>query len=146
MAKQFKIFIINMFKLIGIMYISISLKNFLQLILGTLLNFEHDAKAYKLLNLGMRSSFESKVGLIQLMLIYDFIIFVLIAYLWIFLLLYVLVVIFGNKLWLHISYAVLVYLITILFFDHFHPNALFVLITIFLGYTNWWMFERWIKF
>ena len=127
------------------MYISISLKNILQFLLGTIFNAGHDAKVYKLINLNMRSTFDTKLGLIELILMYDFIIFTSIAYLWIYTFLYFIVNLIGNKLWFQIIYAIIVYLVTILFFDHFHPNILFIFIFIFLGYANWWMFKKWIK-
>ncbi|PRB02594.1 hypothetical protein CQ046_11940 [Chryseobacterium sp. MYb7] len=145
MLKQFKFFIINILKLIGITYISIGLKNILQFSLGTIFNAEHDAKAYKLINLDMRSTFYTKLDLIKVMLIYDFMIFMLIAYIWIFLLLYIFVKTVGNKIWLHITYAIIVYLITILVFDNFSPNILFILVTILLGFINWWLFKKLIK-
>ena len=146
MVKQFRIFIINIFKLIGIMYISISLKNILQILLGTIFNTEDDIKIYKLINIRSESSLEGVSLLFQVILGYDFFIFVAIAYLWIYVFLYLVVTLIGNKLWFHIIYTIAIYLITILFFDHFHPNILFILITIVLGFVNWWMFKKWIKF
>lgn len=146
MIKEFKIFIINMLKLVGIMYISIGLKNILQIIIGTITDYNQVAKVYSLVNLKKRLSWDNKIGLIEILLIYDFVIFAIAFYLWGFLLLYILTVVLGNKLWLHIFYAIAIYLIIILFFDHFHPNFLFILITIFLGYANWVMFKKWIKF
>ena len=40
------------------------------------------------------------------------------------------------------------YLQTVKKVDHlpFHYNILFIFITIFLGYVNWWLFKKWIKF
>lgn len=126
------------------MYISIGLKNILQLLLGTLFNSEHDAKVYKLINLDMRSALNTKLGLIELMLMYDFIVFVFIAYLWIYLILYLVVNLIGNRLWFQLLYPFTVYFITILFIE-FNPNILFILITLVLGFTNWWLFKKWIK-
>jgi hypothetical protein len=145
MIKQLKIFTINMFKLIGIMYISIGLKNILQIIFGTIFNTDHDIKIYKLINLKRESSLEGINLLFQVILGYDFFIFVIVAYLWVYLFLYLMVSLIGNKLWLQISYPIIIYLITILFFDHFHPNILFIVITVVLGFSNWWMFKKWIK-
>lgn len=144
MSKQYKIFSLNILKLIGIMYISIGLKNILQLLLGTLFNSEHDAKVYKLINLDMRSTLSTKLGLIELMLIYDFIVFVFIAYLWIYLILYLVVNLIGNKLWFQLLCPVTFYFTTILFIE-FNPNILFILITLILGFSNWWLFKKWIK-
>ena len=52
----------------------------------------------------------------------------------------------GNKLWIHISYSLSIYLLAITYYDPFHYNILFIFITIFLGYVNWWLFKKWIKF
>jgi hypothetical protein len=144
MVKQFRIFIINMFKLIGVMYISIFLKNILQLFLGYLFSTDTDIKIYKVYDI-KKSSYTLDY-VIELMLLYDFFIFVTIAYLWIYLSLYLIITLIGNKLWFHIIYTIVIYLITILFFDHFHPNILFIIITILLGMLNWYLFKRWIKF
>ncbi|SUX48773.1 hypothetical protein [Chryseobacterium indoltheticum] len=145
MSKQFIVFIVNILKLIGITYISIGLKNILQILFGTVFNAEFDAKSYKLINLGMRSTFETKLGLIEVMLIYDLVIFMLTVYIWFFLLLYFFVQISGNKVWFHIVYMVIIYLTVTLVFDNFKPNFLFILITVILGTANWWMFKKWIK-
>lgn len=144
MSKQFEVFSLNILKLIGIMYIAIGLKNILQLLLGTLFNSEHDAKVYKLINLDMRSTLNTKLGLIELMLMYDFIVFVFIAYLWIYLILYLIINLTGNRFWFQLLYPVIVYFTTILFIE-FNPNILFILITLILGFTNWWLFKKWIK-
>ena len=67
--------IINIFKLIGIMYISIGLKNILQIILGTIIDYQEIAEPYGLINLLKEPSFKGKINLIILMIGYDIIIF-----------------------------------------------------------------------
>jgi hypothetical protein len=135
--------IFNVFKLIGIMYISISLKNILQIFLGYL-SIENDIKIYKIYNI--KNTVYSLEYIFQLIIIYDYFIFAIIAYFWVFIILFFLTKKIGNKLWIHISYSLSIYLLAITYYDPFHYNILFIFITIFLGYVNWWLFKKWIKF
>ena len=135
--------IFNVFKLIGIMYISISLKNILQIFLGYL-SIENDIKIYKIYNI--KNTVYSLEYIFQLIIIYDYFIFAIIAYFWVFIILFFLTKKIGNKLWIHISYSLSIYLLAITYYDTFHYNILFIFITIFLGYVNWWLFKKWIKF
>ena len=135
--------IFNVFKLIGIMYISISLKNLLQIFLGYL-SIENDIKIYKIYNI--KNTVYSLEYIFQLIIIYDYFIFAIIAYFWVFIILFFLTKKIGNKLWIHISYSLSIYLLAITYYDPFHYNILFIFITIFLGYVNWWLFKKWIKF
>ena len=135
--------IFNVFKLIGIMYISISLKNILQIFLGHL-SIENDIKIYKIYNI--KNTVYSLEYIFQLIIIYDYFIFAIIAYFWVFIILFFLTKKIGNKLWIHISYSLSIYLLAITYYDPFHYNILFIFITIFLGYVNWWLFKKWIKF
>ena len=132
-----------MFKLIGIMYISISLKNILQLVLGHFFSSETDIKVYKIYNLE-KTVYTLKFVILQ-MFLYDFILFATFAYLWIFLVLYLVVSLLGNKLWFQIGYSLIIYLLTVFYFDHLSINFLFIIIALFLGFANWWMFKKWIK-
>ena len=135
--------IFNVFKLIGIMYISISLKNILQIFLGYL-SIENDIKIYKIYNI--KNTVYSLEYIFQLIIIYDYFIFAIIAYFWVFIILFFLTKKIGNKLWILISYSLSIYLLAITYYDPFHYNILFIFITIFLGYVNWWLFKKWIKF
>ena len=135
--------IFNVFKLIEIMYISISLKNILQIFLGYL-SIENDIKIYKIYNI--KNTVYSLEYIFQLIIIYDYFIFAIIAYFWVFIILFFLIKKIGNKLWIHISYSLSIYLLAITYYDPFHYNILFILIAIFLGYVNWWLFKKWIKF
>ena len=67
--------IFNVFKLIGIMYISISLKNILQIFLGYL-SIENDIKIYKIYNI--KNTVYSLEYIFQLIIIYDYFIFAII--------------------------------------------------------------------
>ncbi|RNA62649.1 hypothetical protein D1631_12235 [Chryseobacterium nematophagum] len=145
MKKQISVFIKNIMIVIGIMYISIFLKNILQISIGTLFNYDSEIKVYKPINLREESSIEDIILLSKLILIYDFILFVFIFYFWTYFLLYLIITQLGNKLWFQIGYTTLFYLISVICFDYFHPSILFILITIILGIVNWWMFKIWIK-
>lgn len=141
-----KNFALNFFKLIGIMFISISLKNALQIFLGTLTNYSEVTKPYRLVNINNRITFDTKISHLKLIFLYDFILFASIAYFWLFLILYLLVKKFGNKLWIHFSYTILIYIFTITYFYPFNYNIIFIFITIILGYANWYLFKKWIDF
>ena len=138
--------ILNIFKLIGVMYVSISLKNLLQILIGTLTNYSEVAQVYRLVNLQKETSFENVIRLFYILLVYDYLIFTVLFYFWIFVILFFLTKKFGNKLWIQISYSLSIYLLAITYYDPFHYNILFILIAIFLGYANWWLFKKWINF
>lgn len=135
MKKQFS----NLIKLIVIMYISISLKNILQILLGTFFNCSESSG---LINLKKILSIEALYLRLKLILIYDFVLLVFIAYFWIYFLLYLFAQLIGNKLWFHIGFMALIYLIVIIS-NCFDLNILFIFLI--LGYANWWMFKKWIK-
>lgn len=136
----------NFFKLIGIMYISISLKNLLQITFGTLTGYSGVTKPYRLINLNDRSNLEAKLIHLKLIFLYDYILFALFFYFWIFAFLLLCIRHYGNRLKIHILYFLIVYLLVITSIDPFHYNFLFILIMLIVGYANWWMFRRWIKF
>ena len=141
MKEEIKVF----FKIIGALYISLNLKNFLQILFGTLSNYQEVPQPYRLVNLKSRSSFEAKVSLVKLILVYDYTIFTLLFYLWFFLILFLIITLIGNKLLFQIIYALIIYLLIILRFDNFQFNFLFALIVVIVGYLNWWMFKKFIK-
>lgn len=128
------------------MYIAISLKNLLQVIYGTISNYTEVAQMYRLINLKKETSFDGLIGLLYIVFVYDFIIFVIIFYFLIYLILYTLIAKFGNKLWIQILYVIIIYFVTITYFDPFNYNFFFILISVIIGYCNWWLFEKWIKF
>ena len=128
------------------MYVSISLKNLLQILIGTLTNYSEVAQVYRLVNLQKETSFENVIRLFYILLVYDYLIFTVLFYFWIFVILFFLTKKFGNKLWIQISYSLSIYLLAITYYDPFHYNILFILIAIFLGYANWWLFKKWINF
>ena len=128
------------------MYVSISLKNLLQILIGTLTNYSEVAQVYRLVNLQKETSFENVIRLFYILLVYDYLIFTVLFYFCIFVILFFLTKKFGNKLWIQISYSLSIYLLAITYYDPFHYNILFILIAIFLGYANWWLFKKWINF
>lgn len=125
------------------MYFGIIAKNFMQLILGYLFNSECDIKLYKLYNL--QESNYSYDFLLQLIFIYDFLFLAVIFYLPLYLILYLIITRYGNKVWLQISYTVTIYLLVIYFFGKSHFNYLFIFITILIALLNWFSFKKWIK-
>lgn len=133
----------NIFKLTVIMYFGILSKNILQLILGYLSDSESDIKLYKLYNL--QESNYSYGFLLQLIFIYDFLFLAVIFYLPLYLILYLIIIRYGNKVWLHIFYPVAIYLLVIYFFSRSNFNDLFIFITILVGLLNWYLFKKWLK-
>lgn len=133
----------NIPKLIGIMYCAIIVKNVFQLIFGYFSNSESDIKIYKLYNL--QASNYSYNFLIQLIFIYDFILLAFTVYIFLYLILYLTIEAFGNKLWLQILYIFIIYIITIIIFNQGGFNNLFIIITILLGGVNWFLFKKYIK-
>lgn len=133
----------NIFKLIVIMYFGILSKNTLQLILGYLSNSESDIKLYKLYNL--QDSNYSYGFLLRLIFIYDFLFLAIIFYLPLYLILYLFITAFGNKIWLQIFYPVAIYLLVIYFLGISSFNYLFIFITILVGLLNWCLFKKWFR-
>lgn len=133
----------NIFKLIVIMYFGILSKNTLQLILGYLSNSESDIKLYKLYNL--QESNYSYGFLLRLIFIYDFLFLAIIFYLPLYLILYLFITAFGNKVWLQIFYPVAIYLLVIYFLGISSFNYLFIFITILIGLLNWCLFKKWFR-
>lgn len=125
------------------MYFGILAKNILQLTLGYLSNSENDIKLYKLYNL--QESNYSYDFLLQLIFIYDFLFLAVIFYLPLYLILYLIVARFGNKVWLQIFYLITIYLLIIYFLGQSNFNYLFIIITTLIGLLNWFLFKKWIK-
>jgi len=134
----------NLLRLVGIMYIAIIVKNILQLLFGYLSNSESDIKLYKLYNL--QESNYSYAFLIQLIFIYDFIFVAVFVYFPLYLILFLIVKVYGNKFWFQILYILVIYILTIYYFDNGNVNIFFIIITILLGILNWYLFKKWIKF
>ncbi len=126
------------------MYIAIIVKNIFQLVFGYLSNSESDIKIYKLYNL--QDSNYSCVFLIQLIFIYDFLFLAVSIYLPAYMILFLIIKVYGNKFWIQILYILGIYMLTIYFFDHGNFNILFIITAILIGALNWYLFKRWIKF
>jgi hypothetical protein len=133
----------NIPKLIVITYFGILAKNILQSILGYLSNSESDIKLYKLYNL--QESNYSYGYLIGLIFVYDFLFLAIIFYLPLNLILYLIIIKFGNKIWLQLFYTLGIYLITIYFFDNGDFNYYFIIIALSMGLLNWYLYRKWIK-
>lgn len=128
------------------MYISITIKNILQIFLGTLFNYSEVAKPYRLINLNKEPTFELKKSMIELIFLYDFILFVLAGYFWVYVILYIIIALRGNKSWVHLLFFSTTYMITVTYFDPFNYNIFFIIIVIILGYVNYLLFDKWVKF
>lgn len=123
------------------MYISLIIKNILQFILGYFFSTNSDIKTYKIYNL--KKTVYSFDYVLQLIFLYDFIIFGLTFYLIICLTLYKLVTIIGNKIFLHIGFFIFVYLIVIFYIDNSKFNILFITILVPIGIFNWYLYKKW---
>ena len=133
----------NLVKVIFIMYCGIFIKNMLQLIFGYISNSPNDIKLYKLYNL--HQSNYSYSFLLQLIFIYDFILLAISVYFPTYIILYFLINNWGNKLWLQLSYIVILYLIINYFFNSGNIDVLFLTIVITIGFFNWFLFKKWIN-
>ena len=125
------------------MYCGIFIKNMLQLIFGYISNSPNDIKLYKLYNL--HQSNYSYSFLLQLIFIYDFILLAISVYFPTYIILYFLINNWGNKLWLQLSYIVILYLIINYFFNSGNIDVLFLTIVITIGFFNWFLFKKWIN-
>ncbi|CAA7387172.1 hypothetical protein CHRY9393_01479 [Chryseobacterium fistulae] len=125
------------------MYCAIFVKNVFQLVLGYFSNSSNDIKLYKLYNLSQSNY--SYGFLIQLIVIYDFILLAISVYFPIYLILYLLINNVGNKIGLQISYILILYLVVNYFFNNGNWDILFVIITIIIGLLNWFLFKKWVN-
>lgn len=143
MEKKLVIFISDLFKVFCIMYINLFIKNVLQIILGYIFTSDTNIKVYRLYNIS--ETIYDFFYIILLILVYDFLIFVKLFYSLIFLILYIIIRIFGNKLWIHVLYSLSIYIIAITFFDPYNYNIFFILIVMLLAYVNYFLFDKWVK-
>lgn len=127
----------NILKLIGIMYIFLVVKNILQVSLGLFTTLT-DIEMYTIYNIH-HSAYSLAV-----IIFYDFFAFVMMIYIWAFLFLYLIILEYKNKIWIQILYSVTIYLLAIFIFNKGEINDWFIIISVILGISNWWMFEKWI--
>jgi len=132
----------NIFRLIGIMYISIGLKNILQILFATIFTIT-EPKA--IINLRKILSLEQLCLSLKVVFIYDFILLAFTLYLIAYFLLYLFAQLLGNKFLLHIIYMISMYVV-MLFVNRIDLNIFFLIIVFILGSANWWMFKKWLKF
>lgn len=125
------------------MYCAIFIKNIFQLLFGYLSGAENDIKLYKLYNL--QDSSYSYNFLIQLILIYDFLLLVIPLYLPIYVILFLIVKVYGNNLWFQVLYVLGIYIVAVCFFDSGKFNILFIIIIVLIGLFNWYAFKNWIR-
>lgn len=130
----------NLYKLIGITYISICLKNILQILVGTLFNSKGELSFYSLNN----ENVYSFKYILWIIILYDFFL-LLLFYIAIYFLLYYVIKIKGNKLWIQISYIAIIYSFAMFIIEHGNYYIEYTIIPIILGFSNWWMFKKWIS-
>ncbi len=123
--------------LIGIMYIFLIVKNILQILFGLLTSFTN-VEVYTIYNI-KQSTFS-----LAIVIFYDFFAFVIMIYIWAFLLLYLIILEYKNKMWIHMLYSVIIYLLAIFIFNKGEINDFFIIISILLGILNWYLFKKWI--
>lgn len=127
----------NTVKLTGIMYIFLIVKNIFQILFGLLTSYT-EVEPYTIYNI--KQSTFSLANII----FYDFFAFVMMIYLWAFLLLYLIILEYKNKMWIHMLYSVIIYLLAIFTFNKGEINDFFIFISILLGILNWYLFKKWI--
>lgn len=130
----------NLPKLVAIMYIFILFKNLLQLVFGYLFTSATDIKFYKIYNI--QQSIYSVDIVIILMILYECLIYGFI-YFGIFLFLYFIILNYGNNLFIHTIYLIVIYCLVVLAVGGF--NIFYLIIMIVLGILNWMLFKKWIK-
>ena len=116
------------------MYCAIFIKNIFQLLFGYLSGAENDIKLYKLYNL--QDSSYSYNFLIQLILIYDFLLLVIPLYLPIYVILFLIVKVYGNNLWFQVLYVLGIYIVAVCFFDSGKFNILFIIVSLPIRWTE----------
>ncbi len=119
------------------MYIFLIVKNILQILFGLLTSYT-DVEPYTIYNI-KQSSFS-----LAIIIFYDFFAFVIMIYIWAFLLLYLIILEYKNKMWIHMVYSVIIYLLAIFTFNKGEINDFFIFISILLGILNWYLFKKWI--
>lgn len=130
----------NLYKLVGVTYISICLKNLLQIIFATLFITDGDLHFYSLRD----ENIYSLKTIFLYIFLYDFLIFSL-FYIAVFFFLYYIIKIFGNKILIHIAYVVLIYSSAMFIREHGNFHIEYIIIPIILGCANWWMVKKWMQ-
>lgn len=135
----------NLHKIFLITIIFIFIKNILQIFFGVVSN--SPSRPFDVLNIINIFKY-TKEGLMIYIIyffLYEIIIFGVTFYIWMFLLLFVLIQKFVNRLSIQILYLLLIYNFAIQIFNDNKVEFYSILTVILLGFSNWWMFKKWIK-
>ncbi len=130
----------NLYKLIGVTYISICLINALQILFATVFITDGYLEFYSLRE---ENDYSLKIILFYILLYEFFIIFLF--YFAIYLVLYYIIKIFGNRIWIPIVYIAVIYSYVMFVKEHGDFHIEYVIFPILLGVANWWMFKKWLK-
>lgn len=130
----------NLYKLIGVTYISICLINALQILFATVFITDGYLKFYSLRE---ENAYSLKIILFYILLYEFFILFLF--YFVIYLVLYYIIKIFGNRIWIPIVYIAVIYSSVMFVKEHGDFHIEYVIIPVLLGVANWWMFKKWLK-
>ncbi len=130
----------QLYKLIGITYFFICFKTLLQILFATVFITDGYLKFYSL----REENVYSFKYILWFTIFYDFFILSL-FYFAIFLLLYYIVKIFGNKIWIQVFYISFIYSAAMFIKEHSVVHLEYFIIPIILGLSNWWIFKKWLK-
>lgn len=130
----------NLYKLLIITFLSVIIKNLLQILFATSFKSAGELRFY---NLNQENVYSFKFILFNIIL-YDFILLFL-FYIIMYLILFFVVKDFGNKIWIQILYISIIYLLAMLIKEHGNFYFEYVIISILIGFSNWLMFKKWIN-
>lgn len=133
--------VVKLYKLILITYIFICLKNLLQIFYATIFITNGYLNFY---SLGEENAYSIKTIFFNICFYDFFLLFPL--YISVFLLLYYIIKIFGNKIGIQVFYILLIYSSIMFAKEHGNFHIEYIIIPVILGYVDWLMFKKWIKF
>jgi len=124
----------------------IVIKNILQIFFGVVSN--SPSRPFDNLNIINILNFSNDSFLIYItyFFLYEIIIFGATFYFWMYLLLFVIIKKFGNKISIQILYLLILYCLAIQIFNDNKIEFYSILIVFLLGFSNWMMFKKWMKF
>ena len=128
----------QLYKFICVVFLSVCVKNILQILFSTVFPVEGTLSFYSL----REEHAYSLIYIIMLTFLYDFLLLPLIFA--IYMILFFLIKSIEKKFWIHILYLSIVYSLGMSFKDHGNFKFIFLLISTVLGIFNWWIFKKWL--
>lgn len=124
----------------------IVIKNIFQIFFGVVSN--SPSRPFDNLNIINILNFSNDSFLIYItyFFLYEIIIFGATFYFWMYLLLFVIIKKFGNNISIQILYLLILYCLAIQIFNDNKIEFYSILIVFLLGFSNWMMFKKWMKF